>query len=114
MFIFVYVFFRWRFWNKLPDNIHKDGKLMANTAAFQLTTGLQSQELLYITFHNEVSQLVIYLSYSASHTHSGFLSLEIAFAEMYVPWVNFFLENHFLLCYCPDCSVFILPATSRK
>ena len=39
---------------KLPNNIHRDSKLLSNTAAFLITTGCSMKDLLYVTFHNEV------------------------------------------------------------
>lgn len=80
---------RWRFWKKPPDNIQKDGKLMANTAAFMLTTGLRPEHLLYITFHNEIKSIPFYVT--VDHTYQavvislrGTLSLEDIVTDLVV------------------------------
>lgn len=72
---------RWRFWKELPEHIHKDGKMMANTSAFLLTSGCRPEDLIYITFHNEVYSIPFYVT--VDHTDKalvisirGTLSLE--------------------------------------
>jgi len=46
----------------LPDNIRGDNSLLANTTVIKMTTGLEDEDLVYVSFENKLFQIPFYVA----------------------------------------------------